>query len=116
MQLRTLIVLVAIALVGCSITKTVKPLTDTQISNLCIKTNPDILMDEFLPEIKRQIEAKGIRTSDFSGSVPPECKYTMEYTANWRWDMAMYLVFADMRVMQDRNIIGQATYHRAGHL
>lgn len=110
MQLRMLVALVVMALAGCSITKTVKPVTDSQITNLCIKNNPNILMDEFLPEVKRQIEAKGIRTSEFSGSAPPECKYTMEYTANWRWDLAMYLFYADLRVMQAGNMIGQATY------
>jgi hypothetical protein len=45
---------------GCTITKSVKPITNEQISLLCVRDNPDIQMDEFQPELVTQIKARGI--------------------------------------------------------
>jgi hypothetical protein len=102
-------------LAGCAITQAVKPVRTAGITSLCIKNNPQVRMDGFAPELRAQIEKKGIRTTMFEGERPATCKYHVEYTANWRWDLAMYLVYAQINVHEDGLLIGQATYDaRAG--
>lgn len=32
------------------------------------------------------------------------------YTANWRWDLALYMAFADLRIFTNGKQAGQATY------
>lgn len=104
----------AAALAGCAINQTVKPVAASGITNLCVKNNPQVMMSDFVKELRSQVEAKGIRTSLYDGERPAGCKHHMEYTANWRWDMAMYLVFADLRVHEDGLLVGQATYDALG--
>lgn len=96
---------------GCSITQVVEPVKATHLSALCILDNKDILMDEFQPEMQRQIAAKGIPTRVYLGTRPAQCSHYLEYTANWKWDMAMYLVYADLRVYDHSGIVGTANYN-----
>lgn len=106
----------ALTLTGCAITQNVRPVTTAQIPMLCIKKNPAVMMSEFVTELESQVRAKGIQTRTYEGDASPAgCKHRLEYTANWRWDLAMYLVFADLRVYEDDLLIGQANYDaRAG--
>jgi hypothetical protein len=39
-----------------------------------------------------------------------ECPITSTYTANWRWDLALYMAFADIKVYNNGQQAGQATY------
>jgi hypothetical protein len=74
-------------------------------------------MQGFLPELKSQVESTGIKTRVFDGLPPADCVYHMEYDANWHWDFAMYLSFADLRVFEKNRMIGQAIYDaRSGGL
>ena len=104
----------AVALGGCAITQNVKPVAATGITDLCVKNNPQVMMDGFVKELRGQIEKKGIRTTQFDGERPASCRYHLEYTANWRWDMAMYLVFAQVSVYDGGLMVGQATYDAHG--
>lgn len=99
-----------LALTGCSITQTIDPIESTRASQVCVLDNPEIFMDEFRPEMQKQIEAKGIPTTVYKGDRPAECSHYLEYTANWQWDMAMYLTYAEMRVYDHRGLAGQAVY------
>lgn len=67
-------------------------------------------MDGFQPEVQRQIEAKHIPTKVYTGARPAECSHYVEYTANWQWDMAMYLTYAEFRVYDARGLTGSAFY------
>jgi hypothetical protein len=98
-----------LTLSGCSISTTVKPI-ETQISNLCIKQNPKVFMDGFLPELKTQIEQHNIRTIIVDEFSKAECTNKLEYTASWAWDLAMYLTYAELNVYENTTLIGQATY------
>jgi len=105
-----LAIICSAVLVGCSITRTVRPIENASISELCIQENKDVLMDGFLPELQSQIQSHGIMTRVFQGPPPADCKHHLEYVANWRWDLAMYLSFAELRVYENKNLIGQAIY------
>lgn len=101
--------IVVLALSGCSITKSVTPVK-TPMSRLCIAHNPDVLMDGFHPELEKQIQDHGIQTKSYTGPHPNDCSHRLQYTANWRWDMAMYLVYAELRVYDRSGLVGSATY------
>lgn len=100
----------ALTLTGCAINQNVRPVTTAQIQMLCIKKNPAVMMTEFVTELQTQVEAKAIKTRVFEGATPADCRHRLEYTANWRWDLAMYLVFVDLRVYEGDLMIGQANY------
>ena len=99
---------------GCAITQTIRPVAAGRISEICIQENPSVLMKAFPRELRSQIERKGIRTSTYTGDKPLACRHHLEYTANWRWDWAMYLAYADLRVYEDGLLVGQATYDALG--
>ncbi|MFZ3324164.1 MAG: Sbal_3080 family lipoprotein [Usitatibacter sp.] len=104
------LLLAAVLAAGCAITQTVKPVTVAGITDLCIKRNSRVMMSSFLPELTSQIEKKGIHTTVYDGERPASCKYSLDYTANWHWDLAMYLVFAEINVYDSGLLVGQATY------
>jgi len=101
---------VSAGLTGCSISKTVDPIKPAQVSQVCVLDNKDIFMDGFQPEVQKQIEAKQIPTKVYTGARPAECSHYLEYTANWQWDMAMYLTYAEFRVYDARGLAGTAFY------
>lgn len=102
--------LLALALSGCSITKSIDPIK-AEVSQVCVLDNPKVLMDEFQPELQRQVEEKGFPTKAYRGARPADCSHHLEYTANWQWDMAMYLTYAEMRVYDRKGLAGQAVYN-----
>lgn len=104
----------ALTLAGCAITQSVKPVAASGLSEICIKNNPQVMMKDFPKELQAQIERKGIKTSTYDGEKPAACRHHLEFTANWRWDLAMYLVFADLRVYEGGLMVGQATYDAHG--
>jgi len=111
---RVLSVVCLCLIVGCSIVQRVDPIPVKEIAEICIKNNKDVLMEGFLPELVSQIRARDIQTRVFLDERPADCRFHMEYTANWGWDLAMYLTFADMRVYEDGHLIGHAMYDARG--
>lgn len=98
-----------LALSGCSISQTIDPIK-TPISRVCVHENPKVLMDEFQPELEKQIRGKGFQTKSYKDTQPNDCSHRLEYTANWAWDMAMYLTYADIRVFDRNGLAGKAIY------
>jgi hypothetical protein len=105
------IALFSLFLTGCSIVRTVDPIT-TPISNICIKRNPEVFMEGFLPELQSQIESYGITTRVFEDTAPNDCSFQLRYTANWAWDLAMYLTYAEIAVYENaqKQRIGRGIY------
>jgi hypothetical protein len=101
---------VSAGITGCSINQTVDPIKPAQVSRVCVLDNKEILMDGFQSEVQRQIEAKHIPTKVYAGARPAECSHYVEYTANWQWDMAMYLTYAEFRVYDAKGLTGSAVY------
>jgi hypothetical protein len=116
MKIRSLLAALAAAALaaGCAINQNVRPVVATSMTEVCIKSNPQVMMSEFLPELRKQVESRGVKTSVYTGDRPASCRHHLEYTANWRWDMAMYLVFAKIDVYEDNLLVGQATYDALG--
>ncbi len=99
-----------VVLAGCATERKVQPTSGERISAICIEENTLVAQAGFLPELRRQIETRGVETSVYSGARPADCEKHMKYTANWSWDLALYLSYAQLNVYDDTKAIGSATY------
>jgi hypothetical protein len=108
---KLLLLIALLFLSGCSIVRTVDPIT-TKISDICIKRNPKVFMAGFLPELQTQIESYGISTRVFDDTAPNDCPFQLRYTANWAWDVTMYLTYAEIAVYENvhKQRIGRGIY------
>lgn len=103
------VLLAVIALGGCA-TKQVNPVEMRGEKRVCIIENPRVLHD-FLGAYRRALEQRG-----FAVEVLPEtarvnaCPLTTVYTGHWRWDMVLYLAYAEMRVYRDGEQVGRAVH------
>ena len=109
--MKTLVPLTLVtALYGCAISQSVEPTSSVVAGEICIIENPDV-RPKFLEIYQRELGKKGFKTRVIPAtSTLFDCPQTSRYTANWRWDMAMYLAYADLRVLEDGLLVGQATY------
>jgi hypothetical protein len=95
---------------GCAITQDVEPSTTSQGSEICIIENPDV-RGRFLEVYLRELETKGFKTRVIPAtSTLHDCPQVSRYTANWRWDVAYYLAFADISVYEDGKRVGHVVY------
>jgi len=107
---RVRVVLAAVLLAaGCSITTHVDPVPAGPIPSLCITENPAVWSKQFLPALRMQLARHGITTT-VHASAPETCDHRLEYTAEWDWDLAMYLEYADIRIYRGDALVGRATY------
>lgn len=104
-------VVMVLGLSGCAIHQTVKPMDALDDAQVCIVANPAVKMPGFLDTYRRVLQQKGYQVKMLEpNSSLVECRVTSTYTANWRWDMAMYMAFADIVVYKDGKPDGRATY------
>lgn len=102
-------VAVALLVTGCTISQSVDPLA-ARPTEVCIARNETVHMGGFHEELARQIQARGIAVRSFEGAVPDDCRHRVSYTANWRWDLAMYLQYAQIDVFDEDQQVGSAVY------
>lgn len=95
---------------GCAIDQKVSPVSGPRIASVCIQQNDEVLMDGFLPALRKQIESRGVATTVFQGDAPVDCRHRLTYTANWQWDLAMYLTYVQIEVRDGDALIGSANY------
>ena len=95
---------------GCAITQTVSPVQRLESRQLCVIENPAVRMD-FLEVYQRVLTDAGYLVQKLpSTSSVRDCPVITTYTANWKWDLAMYMAFADIKVFREGQLVGQATY------
>jgi hypothetical protein len=96
---------------ACSIAqKTTPAKVASPIEKIYLEHNPRVLMEGLHPEIEMQIKAMGIPVESFSGPQPAGARHVLSYTANWRWDMAMYLTYFEASLREDGRVIGTTVY------
>lgn len=111
-MLKRIAVLTAVATLstGCAINQTVKPVQHFADKTVCIITNPAV-RDGFLVSYKQALEAKGYVAQALPATASiVECAVTSTYTANWRWDLALYMSYADIKVYSGGQPTGEALY------
>jgi len=113
------LLVLALFFAGCgSIDQVVKPvaLSKDEPREICLIENT-ALRQNFLAEYRNALSGKGftIRMLPPKSSVSA-CPLTSTYAANWRWDLALYLVYANLKVFRNGQLDGEALYdsQRAG--
>lgn len=105
---------VAVVLVGCAIHQKVDPVPRTNVREICIINNPNV-REGFLESYRRALSTKGFETKLLDKSATPsDCPLASTYTANWRWDLALYMAFAEITVYVDGKKVGRALYDSLG--
>lgn len=103
--------LVAVLTLGGCATKQVTRAALPDTKRLCIIENPRVKFD-FLGAYRKALEERG-----FEVVVYPEtrdvtaCPVTTMYTAHWRWDLALYLAYAEMQVYSGGQRAGRAVFN-----
>ena len=101
----------ALVLSSCAITQHVRPAAQgTTIRKIYVHENPEIHMKGLVPEVVAQIRQLGFAADSYAGVIPAKAIHHMEITANWRWDMAMYLVYFRASLLEDDVVLGVAEY------
>ncbi len=73
----------------CKTVSVTGPVPNPPIKHLALVNNEDVHMDDFQSQLVDQIRAMGIHTTVVTA--PPGNADYLTYTANWRWDIGMYL-------------------------
>jgi hypothetical protein len=105
-------VAIAMSLAGCAIDQKVQPvaLATSGPREICVIKNAAV-RDSFLERYETALGHKGLLVHELKpGSPVSACPLTTTYTANWHWDVAMYLTYASFKVYRDGNLEGEALY------
>lgn len=99
-----------VALSGCAINQHVKPMDRFASREVCIIENPKV-KPGFLDAYKRTLTTKGYSVRQLvKDASPSTCPITSIYVANWRWDLAMYMSYAEITVFKHGEPSGKAIY------
>lgn len=95
---------------GCAIHQKVTPVAAGNEKSVCIIENMSV-KHNFLPSYHKTLAEKGysVKILDPSASIN-QCQMTSTYNANWRWDLALYMAYAEIKVYTDGKVIGEAKY------
>jgi hypothetical protein len=106
----TLPVLVSL-LSGCAISRNVVPVDSTvTISKIYVLQNDKVHMEELIDVLVKQLEEMGFESESYSGDRPVDAKHYMTFTANWNWDMAMYLTYFRATLYEEGRVLGEVEY------
>ena len=107
---RLIATLLIVGLAGCAIHQNVKPVERFEGKQVCVIENPAVKYN-FLSTFKQSLEGRGFDVKVLPAtSALRECPITVTYTANWRWDMAMYMAYAEIKVYNNGQPVGEAVY------
>jgi hypothetical protein len=104
---------IAIAsLSGCSITQEIKPYgLEQRPPEMCLVRNSEVVQEEFHDVYVRVLEKKGFKIRTLPDKSPVDsCPLLGTYEAIYRWDMAIYLARADLKVFAEGKEVGRAVY------
>ena len=107
---KLLLATLVISISGCAIHQNVKKVERFDSKEICVVENPAVKFD-FLPTLTKSLEALSFTVK----MLPPaaalrDCPVTVTYTANWRWDLAMYMAYAEIKVSKNGQPAGEAIY------
>ena len=94
------------------IRQNVKPiaLSGLMSQEICVVENRAV-RESFLDVYKAALAQKGLTVRMLpEGTAVDACPLTSIYAANWRWDLALYLAYVDLKVYQNGNLTAEALY------
>lgn len=101
---------VAVVLVaGCAISQKVEP-ARLASRDICVVQNSKV-RDTFRDAVAMNVREKGYNVKIAAeDATAADCPARIMYSANWTWDMAMYMRRAELIVFQGSGIAGRALY------
>ncbi len=103
-----------VLLQGCAIQQTITPVRDAKIAEITIIDNPRV-RGSFGSVLQSAVEEQGLATRMGPAmSSPRDYPHALTYTANWKWDMALYMSYAEITVYEKGKVIGKAVYDSTG--
>lgn len=110
--MKKIILALAICLVAaaCSITQTVNPILEMNSGEVCVIENSAV-RHGFIVELRNSLQAKNfaVRTLDPLATTNA-CHTVVTYNARWRWDLTIYMAYAEISVYQEGRMAGNALY------
>lgn len=79
------------------------------IQKVYIVKNDKVHMSGLLPEMDKQIQAMGYAT-EIVAEEPVTNVHYLTFTANWKWDVAMYLSYFKATLHEGPRIVGTGEY------
>ena len=99
-----------LALSSCTIVQNVTPYRSSDIQEICIIEDPAVRAG-FLRAYKRVLREKGymIRILEEHANLD-DCELTSTYMGRWKWDLALYMALAEIKVFRNGKQTGEAIY------
>jgi hypothetical protein len=112
MSLRSCLVAAVVALSGCAITQEVTPSgLDQRDHELCLVRNSEVVQDGFHEVYERVLQKKGFKVRWLPDKSPvTSCPLVGTYEVIYRWDLAIYLARADLRIYAEGKEAARAVY------
>jgi hypothetical protein len=102
-----------VSLAGCgTIQQKVTPiaLSGSQPREICVVENPSARVS-FLDAYKDALAKRNLTVRMLPpGTAVGACPLTTTYAATWRWDLALYLSYANLKVYRNSHLEGEALY------
>ena len=109
-----ILILIAMALSGCSINQSVEPAELDKGDRLCVVEDVDV-RPGFLGEIKKFLAERRIPYDIVQNdAIPVSCEWTMRYVGRWTWDMSLYMSYAEIKIYKNGQLDGSAVYDSTG--
>lgn len=109
-----LLIAIVLLVVGCTSIQ-VQPLErSANLTHICIKENPKVIVSDFLTVLRDGFDRHGISSVVFNGEIPAGCEYVCTYTALQSWDFSTYLSHAELRLESKGRKVAYAEYHLNG--
>ncbi|MDR1460619.1 MAG: Sbal_3080 family lipoprotein [Campylobacteraceae bacterium] len=101
---------VALGLSGCSTKQVINPVTNIEKKEVCITENK-LVNGSFLQVFTNTLVEKNYQvTLKQAYDNIEDCYLVTNYTANWAWDLAIYMIYANIKVFEKGTLRGEATY------
>ncbi|MBE0474613.1 MAG: hypothetical protein IBX54_10565 [Rhodoferax sp.] len=95
---------------GCAIHQRVDPVAQLDDRAVCLVKNPAV-RETFGAELSKALRRKDLTVREVAAPADEKsCPVVVTFTANWRWDLAMYMSYAEINVLNNGKPTGKAVY------
>lgn len=105
-----LLLVLSLFLCQCISTRVAPVAAGHSIQKVQVVKNDKVHMSGMLPEIIKQLGEMGIQAEAVDAPPASPEQYYMTFTANWHWDMALYLSYFQVTLHQGSSKVGSAEY------
>lgn len=107
---RWLALVLPVVLTGCAIHQKITPVATLSTPEVCIIHSPGVRAG-FLESYQRALVNQGYAVKQLPASASiADCPVTSTYSGKWRWDLALYMAYAEIKVFHQGKLAGEATY------